>query len=163
MKRSKSTALRTLLLVLCGCIPNLAAALQPGDRLTGFTIADQHGKPGQIDESTKLLMFSRDMKANKLAKSAFMSKPADYLPTAHAAYVIDVSGMPKFVTNTFAIPKMQKYGYRIYLDRDATLTTGLPTQKATVTLIHLDRLQVTAIEYASTPDALVHGVDAAAR
>lgn len=146
------------------CLPALAAApVKVGDRLAAFTLADQHGQPGQVDEATKLLMFSRDMKANKLAKAAFLSRPGQYLPDAHAAYVIDLSGMPRFVTNNFAVPKMQKYGYRILLDRDASATPALPAQKGQVTLIRLDGLTVTGIEYATTAEALNRAVDAAAQ
>jgi hypothetical protein len=156
--------LASLCVFLLLCLPARAAApVQVGDRLAAFTLSDQHGQPGQVDETTKLLLFSRDMKANKLAKAAFLSQPARYLPDAHAIYVIDLSGMPRFVTNNFAIPKMQKYGYRILLDRDASATPGLPTQKGQVTLIRLERLAVTGIEYATTADALNRAVDAVAR
>jgi len=137
--------------------------LAPGATLQAFNIDDQHGKPGRVDEHTRVLMFSRDMTANKLAKAAFGSKPAQYLPEAHAMYLIDVSGMPKFVTNTFAIPKMQKYVYRIFLDRDATKTTALPSQKKLVTVVHLDHLKVTSIEYAASADALTRAVAAGAK
>ncbi len=137
-----------------------AAPLATGATLQPFIIDDQHGKPGQVDEHTRVLMFSRDMTANKLAKAAFGAKPAPYLDTAHAMYLIDVSGMPKFVTNTFAIPKMQKYVYRIFLDRDATKTTALPSQKKLVTVVHLDHLKVTSIEYAGSADALARAVQA---
>lgn len=149
------------LLMLLPLVGAQAAPLAVGDTLQPFTITDQHGKPAQVDQATRLLMFSRDMTANKLAKAAFSQKPAQYLPDAHALYAIDVSGMPKFVTKTFAIPKMQKYVYRIFLDRDASVTTGLPAKKALVTLVHLDQLKVTAIDYASTADALTRAVEGA--
>lgn len=152
-----------LCLSLCLGLPALAAGpVSTGDRLSGFSLADQHGAAGRIDEATTLLLFSRDMKANKLAKQAFLPRPGSYLPTAHAAYAIDVSGMPRFVTNTFAIPKMQKYGYPILLDREGNVTASLPSQKGMVTLIHLDALKVTGVEYASSADALTRAVDAAA-
>lgn len=133
-----------------------------GDVIASFDISDQHGKPGVVDEGVRLLMFSRDMTANKLAKKAFMERASDYLPSSHAVYLIDVSGMPKFVTRHFAIPKMQKYPYRIFLDRDATLTASLPSHPEQVTLIRLDKLAITSIEYADSADALTRAVDAAA-
>ncbi len=146
-------------LMLLPLVGAQAAPLAVGDTLQPFTIADQHGKSAQVDQTTRLLMFSRDMTANKLAQAAFATKPAQYLPDAHALYAIDVSGMPKFVTKTFAIPKMQKYVYRIFLDRDASVTTGLPAKKALVTLVHLDQLKVTGVDYASTADALTRAVE----
>tara|TARA_R110002095_G_scaffold72345_1_gene61512 strand:- start:200 stop:694 length:495 start_codon:yes stop_codon:yes gene_type:complete len=137
-------------------------ALDPGDELAAFAINDQHGQPVELDEDVRLLMFSRDMGANKLVKKAFLERPGDYLPQHHAVYMIDVSGMPTFVTKTFAIPKMQKYPYRIFLDRDASLTAGLPSRKKRVTLVRLDRLKVTGIDFADTADELTRAVEAAA-
>lgn len=152
---------RLLLIAIATLVSSgaFAAPLAIGSRLTPQTLSDQHGRTAKLDESVRVLMFSRDMKANKLAKDAFLSKPPDYLPTAGAMYVIDVSGMPSFVTNHFAIPKMQKYGYRIFLDRDGNATPELPAQKAQVTIVHLDNLVVRQIEYAETANALNAAVE----
>jgi len=140
-----------------------AETLTPGAALAPFDIADQHGQSGRVDSDVRVLMFSRDMTANKLAKKAFMDKPAEFLPQAHAMYLIDVSGMPGFVTRYFAIPKMQKYDYRIFLDREGTLTDALPTHEDEVTIMTVDGLKVTSIEYARDAAALIRAVEAAAR
>jgi len=152
---------RILLLAIIALVSNgaLAAPLTVGTRLAPQTFSDQHGQTAVLDESVRVLMFSRDMTANKLAKAAFLSKPADYLAAGGAMYVIDVSGMPRFVTNNFAIPKMQKYGYRIFLDRDGKATPDLPAQKAQVTVVHLDHLVVKQIDYAVTAGALNAAVE----
>lgn len=141
----------------------LAASLAVGDTLAPITLIDQHGESGTLDENVRVLLFSRDMKANKLAKAAFLAKPPQYLPDAKAMYLIDVSGMPSFVTNNFAIPKMRKYGYRIFLDRDAQATTKLPSQKAQITVVHLDHLKVQRVDYADSAADLTQAVEAAAR
>lgn len=155
---------RTLLLAITVLLSSatLADPLAVGSRLAPQTFTDQHGRTAALDESVRVLMFSRDMKANKLAKEAFLPKPPDYLSAAGAMYVIDVSGMPRFVTNNFAIPKMQKYSYRIFLDRDGKATPDLPAQKAQVTVVHLDHLEVKRIDYAVTAGALNAAVEAKA-
>lgn len=150
-----------LMLVAPSLVAAQGAGLGAGDALAPFDINDQHDKADSIDEDVRLIMFSRDMTANKVVKKAFMERPGDYLPVHHAMYMIDVSGMPKFVTRNFAVPKMRKYPYRIFLDRDASLTTALPSQKKRVTLVHLDKLKITGIEYADTPQALTRAVEAA--
>jgi hypothetical protein len=137
----------------------VTAATAGGDELAPFAIKDQHDKPGQLDETTRVLLFSRDMTANKLAKAAFMDKPATYLPDSHAMYVIDVSRMPSFVTKHFAIPKMQSYAYQVFLDRDGTVTKDLPTQAERVTIIRLDHLKVVSVDYASSATALNQAVE----
>ena len=154
----------SFLLCLVSCQAGLSVQaqstnLQSGDELTAFDINDQHGKPGVVDEDVRVLMFSRDMTANKLAKKAFMDRPGDYLPEHHAVYLIDVSGMPGFVTRHFAIPKMQNYPYRIFLDQDASLTTALPSEKKRVTVVHLDKLKVLSVAYADSPEQLTRAVE----
>lgn len=152
-----------LLLLLCSFIVApavLAASLSEGQVISPLQLSDQHGRPGKIDSATRLVLFSRDMKANKLAKAAFMDRAADYLGTAGTVYLIDVSPMPRFVTRTFAIPKMQKYGYRIYLDREGEDSAAFPSQKGRITAIHLEGLKVTRVEYvdsAAALNALVEG------
>ena len=138
-----------------------AATVAVGTELRPIDIADQHDKAGRVDDSVRVLMFSRDMTANKLAKKAFMDKPADFLPDAHAMYLIDVSGMPGFVTRHFAIPKMQKYGYRIFLDREGELTGTLPSREDQVMVMKLDHLKVESIDFVSDAAALNRAVEAA--
>lgn len=140
----------------------LAAPPTPGAPLPGFVLNDQHDKPRAVDAEVRVLLFSRDMGANKLAKAAFLDRPGDFLPTHHAVYAIDLSGMPGFVTNTFAVPKMRGYAYPIALDREGKLTADLPNRKGEVTVIVLDHLQVKSVAYATTAAALVAAVDQAA-
>lgn len=152
-----------VILLLCSLMlapALLAASLVEGQMISPLDLSDQHGRPGKIDSATRLVLFSRDMKANKLAKAAFMDRAADYLGTAGTVYLIDVSPMPRFVTRTFAIPKMQKYGYRIYLDREGEDSAAFPSQKGRITAIHLQGLKVTSVEYVDTAaglNALVEG------
>lgn len=138
-----------------------AAPVTSGHTIAPFAITDQRDRGVMVDKDVRLILFSRDMTANKLAKSAFLDRPADFMPARHAVYLIDVSGMPSFVTNTFAIPKMRKYGYPILLDRDGKLTADLPNHKGEVTVMVVDRLKVLSIDYAKTSAALVTAVDEA--
>lgn len=155
-----STLRLLLFLVAFAAGTNVSAAtLAVGDKLSPIDIADQHDKAGRVDDDIRVLMFSRDMTANKLAKKAFLDKPAGYLEQGHAMYLIDVSGMPGFVTRMFAIPKMQKYGYRIFLDREGQLTTDLPSQEDKVMLMKLDHLEVKSIDFVSDAGALQRAVE----
>ncbi|MGD9602513.1 MAG: hypothetical protein AB7O21_17695 [Gammaproteobacteria bacterium] len=124
------------------------ATVAVGDTLPAVTLHDQHGQPAPLDDGVRVLLFSRDMKANRLAKAVLQPKAADYLPGVHAMYAIDVSGMPGFVTRNFALPKMRKYAFRIFVDSDASATANLPSQKGRITVLHLDHLKVQRIEYA---------------
>ncbi|MEQ8660460.1 MAG: hypothetical protein RLW62_06550 [Gammaproteobacteria bacterium] len=158
-------AIKIFLAILAVSIPAVGAhadAVMPGSVIEPFSVADQHGQGATLDGTVRVLMFSRDMTANKLAKKAFLDKPEGYLESSHAMYLIDVSGMPGFVTRMFAIPKMQKYGYRIFLDHEGDLTTKLPTREDEVTVMTLDGLTVTSIDYVRDAAALVQAVEKAA-
>ena len=152
-----------LMLLLGYAAAQQTQTVSPGDSIDPFAIADQHGKSVEVNEDVRLLLFSRDMKANKIAKQAFLKAPEDFLPKGHAIYLIDVSGMPSIVTKLFAVPKMQDYSYRVFLDRDASLTTGLPSEEAKVTVMHLDKLKVQSIEFVDSPEALTKAVSEAAQ
>ncbi|MEQ9059827.1 MAG: hypothetical protein RLW61_10430 [Gammaproteobacteria bacterium] len=153
--------------MLAAILTLLMASLAHADTLVAgaviepFTIADQHGRSAAVDDDVRVIMFSRDMTANKLAKKAFLDKPQSFLDDAHAMYLIDVSGMPGFVTRMFAIPKMQKYGYRIFLDREGSLTAALPAREDEVTILTMNGLEVTSVEYVKDAAALVQAVAAA--
>jgi len=136
------------LLLLSFIAAGAGAAVAVGDTLPAVTLLDQHGQPAALDESVRVLLFGRDMQANRIAKAALQPKAAHYLPGVQAMYAIDVSGMPGFVTKHFALPKMRKYAYRIFVDSDASATANLPSQKGRITVLYLDHLKVQRIEYA---------------
>ena len=135
-----------------------AHTIVAGDHLSTFEIADQHGRSATVDDTTRILLFSRDMSANKLVRKALGDRDAEFLPRAHAMYLIDLSDMPKFITTKFAIPKMRKYPYRIFLDSDASLTSAIPAQGSKVTVLHLDHLTVRSIEYADSTELLLQAL-----
>lgn len=144
----------TSLMLLTALIASAGPGIASGDRLPPFVIKDQYDREARMNSNLRLMLFSRDMNANKLVKEALMDKPVGMFTSGRAIYVIDVSGMPGFITDHFAVPKMKKYGYSVYLDRDGALTTNLPSRKRQVTIIYLDNLTVNSIKYADNSAAL---------
>ena len=157
-----ATACAKKLLALVFFLLPVVAGAQPinvGDAITARDIKDQHDKPYVIDEQVRLIMFGRDMKANKVVKTALAASAQAYLPDRGAVYVLDVSAMPAFVAKHFAIPKMRKYPYRILLDGDSSLSRDFPSQPEKITLLYLDRLKVQSIEYADEPEVIRSALD----
>jgi hypothetical protein len=124
-----------------------AETLGPGAMLPALTLADQHGEEATIGSETRMILFTRDMDAAKLAKAALAEDGAALLTRARAVYVSDIARMPSMITSIFAIPAMKRRPYRMFLDRDGTATADLPSEEDAVTVIHLDERTVTRVEY----------------
>jgi hypothetical protein len=121
-----------------------------GDRIDAFTLEDQHGVVHTLDASVELILFSRDMAGGDLVKHALADAPADLLTTRNAIYVADITGMPKLVAKMFALPKMRKRPYPLWLDRDGAATARLPDVEGRATLIFLRDFEVTRVLHVAT-------------
>jgi hypothetical protein len=121
--------------------------LKIGDSIDAFTLEDQFGDPQQVDKNTALVLFSRDMEGGELLSLALKNKPPEYLPERRAIYVADISGMPGFVARLFALPKMRTRAYPMLLDREGRVTKRLPDQEDQGTLIEVDELKITNVEF----------------
>jgi len=139
-----------------------AAGLGPGTNLPALTLNDQHDAPGQIDATTWMVLFTRDMDASKVAKEALAENGEHLLDKAGVIYVADIARMPGFVTRFFAVPAMRKRPYRMFLDREGDATASFPTEEGHVTLIRLDGLTIRRVEHLDSAWALRRALRAAA-
>ena len=131
-----------------------------GSRISPLSAEDQHGAPHRVDASVRVVLFSRDMQGGDVLKSALAEADPDLLDRAGAVYVADISRMPRLVTRLFALPGMRRRPYRMLLDRDGSLTRDFPDMEGKATLMHLDALRITDIEYVESPELLRRSLDA---
>lgn len=158
-KRASSLCLLTIAIGSCmallsasaGAEDSAQAAFAEGDRIDAFTLETQHGEAASVDESTRIVLFSRDMEGGDLLKEALTAVEGSVLDRSGVVYVSDISGMPGLVAKLFAVPAMRRRPYSLLLDRDGTVTARLPDEAGRATLIHLENLRIERIEYA--PDA----------
>ncbi len=129
-----------------------------GDVIDAIALEDQHGDPGAVDASTRVVLFSRDMDGGDLLKEALADVSADTLADRGAVYVSDISGMPAFVARMMAVPAMRRRPYDMLLDREGDVTARLPDTEGQATLIHLDGLRIDRIEHASDADGVLAGL-----
>lgn len=130
-----------------------------GAQIPPFTLNDQHGNSAAVDESIRLIIFCKDKAGNKLVSSALENTEKDYLPNHHAVYVSDISGMPGLISKLFALPKMRKYHYRVLLDKDQSVSKNFPFEPERVTLIHLTNLNIKAVHFVNTPEAIKNTIE----
>lgn len=140
---------------LLGALP--AGAEEPyavGDRITPLELEDQHGEVRSLDESVKLVLFSRDMNGGDLLRDAVADLGGEGLAGLGAVYIADIHRMPGLIARMFAIPSMRKRSYPMLLDRDGRATSRLPDLEDHATILELDRLTLRAIHHLASVEAL---------
>jgi len=125
-----------------------------GDTIEPLTLEDQHGDRRSVDESVRVILFSRDMDGGDILKQGLADVEPGYLDGQHAVYVADISGMPGLIAKMFAIPAMRKRPYAMLLDRDGETTARLPDTEGQATLIFLDRLTIERIAHVMEASAV---------
>lgn len=150
------------LALACASTPPPVKPLAVGSRVQSATLLDQNEVPRAIDENVQIIFFAREMEGGAVIRSLLDAEDASYLEENRAVYVADISGMPGLIANLVAIPKMQKErSYPTLLDRDGSTTAPFPGQAGQVTVLLLDDLQVTAIEYRGSLEGLREAVSQA--
>lgn len=138
----------------------LADPYTVGSQVAPLALADQHGAPHPLDASVRVVVFSREMKAGGVVKTALEKDGAAFLEANRALYLSDVSGMPGFVRSMFALPGLRRRGYRIALDTTGESTKDFPSVEGKPTVLVLDALRVVRIENPATPDELRRALEA---
>ncbi len=126
-----------------------------GDSLDPVSLNDQHEKPGYIDKTTRLILFSRDKKGGEILTDALSNIPEGFLAEQNIVYITDISAMPGLISKYIAIPALQKKAYSILLDKDGSRTINYPDKKAMATLIYVESLSISHIIYENSIDAVI--------
>lgn len=143
-----------LLVVLLVAARASGEPLSVGSTLSPRSLPDQHGIVHAIDESVRLVLFSRDMKGGGVVKEALQTDGRGFLERHHALYVSDVSRMPGLIRAAIAKPRLRGRGYPILLDEEGTATADLPAAEGKATLLFLEKLRVTRVEQVGSVEEL---------
>lgn len=148
MRRRHERKKRALLIGLFLCAGSaLADPYAPGDRLAPLELPDQHGAAHRLGEDVRRVVFTREMKAGRIAKAALEQDGQRLLERSGAVYVSDVSRMPRLVRSLFAMPGLRRRPYPILLDLEGESTARFPSREGRVTLLTLDALRVTEARF----------------
>jgi len=82
-----------------------------------------------------------------------------YLNEHNTAFVADISGMPSFITTSFAIPKMQKYPHTVLLIYDEEFGLKFPGEDEKITIIKFKGNIIQSIDYISTAEELKKAIE----
>ncbi|MGL4474050.1 MAG: hypothetical protein ACRCT7_06275 [Shewanella sp.] len=143
--------------LLCVSQWAMAAELSQGSTVVATSLLDQHEQVQQISSESRYVLFSRGMKGGELIQAAFEQSP-EIAKSNQVLYVADISGMPGLIAKFVAIPRMQELAYTVALDREGQQTTDFPAEKDKATIITLNNLVVTDIQFVDSSDAIVQSV-----
>ena len=150
------TLLKTFfILFLITSPPVFSASYEVGDKLEMFSLTDQYDKAVYINNTTQLILFSRDKAGGKLISNALSGTSKEYFTKQHIVYITDISRMPSFISNYIAIPLMRKKRYPILLDKEGKITAQFPDRDNTATLIFVESLKIKNIKYLQSVEEIV--------
>lgn len=115
--------------------------------LEPVTFQDQFEKPLPIEQSTRLIVLSTSKGNGKQVHTIIESLPEGFLEKEGILCLTDLSSAPSLITSLFMTPKFKKYTYRLGMIQEDALADTLPKKKNYITLITLDQMKVTAIDY----------------
>ena len=148
----------TILLGMLSCLFIIPAAkvtggepFNIGTRMPAFTLKDQHGKEGEVNEQVRLMLFCKERKGNDIVGEALKETAAGYLSQHQTVFVADTSGMPRLIAKFVALPALRKKTYRVLIGPSSSITTDFPSEKDNVTLLYLNNLIIEKIDFVDDP------------
>lgn len=148
---------------LTACVLSLLAlpalAVEPGDRVTPFTLLDQFEQPYTLDAHASVILVARSMATAKVVDAALQQREKGYLEARHVVYVADIERMPA-VAKLFAIPSMRSASYRIMLDQSGSVATRLEGDRDTVQWVKLKDGKVDSVQHFSEAAPLREALEA---
>jgi len=139
----KKIILAALLLLPFGLV---ADTLKEGTLIQAPVIKDQFEKTVSITPQTKQIIIAYTKSQGDVLKAFFEANP-HYLSENNALYLMDATSVPSLVMSMFMMPKFKKYTYSIGLIEDKKDVAYFPKKEDQLTIISLDNLNVTAIDF----------------
>ncbi len=133
--------------------PAAAQATTPvavGQPLPTLALKDQHDQPWALQADTRLVLFASGRKASNLVQAVLEKEPKEFLGQHRAAYLADMSKMPRFATRMFALPSLREMPFRVGVSLQEATLVAWPRQPDSVTLITLANGVVQSVAYAAT-------------
>jgi hypothetical protein len=126
-----------------------------GSKLS-IKLPDQFDKTHEVTNDTKEAIFVFAKATGHTVREYLKQQPKDFLPSRHALFIADISGMPAVIRNTFALPDFKKSPYSVMLIYDKNIAKILKNDKNAdkITIAKLKNKEIVSIKYISTEDEL---------
>lgn len=149
----KVTAVLLMALSLWGAPYKVGHSVMPLD------LNDQFGKRYTLKVMPKTLVMAFEKGTGATVNEYLSTQEKGYLAKNKAAFVADISQMPKFITETFALPKMRKYNHTVLLIQDEEQGNNFPYQEDKITVMKFRGNFLTKVDFISTADELKKAIE----
>lgn len=130
-----------------------------GSTVEPIVLEDPFGVKHNLITMPELFILAFEKETSAVVNECLSKQENTYLSSHKAKYIADISQMPTFVADAFALPKMRKYPYPMLLIRDEEVGLKFPAQEQKITLIRLRGNVIQKIEYVSSVDELKTAIE----
>ncbi len=118
------------------------------------SIKNQFDNSFNHTKSMEYIIYAADMETKDVLQDALSTINTDCMNDGKVVYLANISGMPKLIAKLFALPKMRKYPYPVWLDRNGSASKDLPSQSGAVGLIDIENSAISAATFFKDAKAL---------
>lgn len=151
--------MKNVIMLLWIAVSVWAAPYTVGQSVMPLDLNDQFGKHVALTTMPKTMIMAFEKKTAATVNEYLAARENGYLSKNKAAFVADISQMPKFIAETFALPKMRNYTHAILLIQDEEEGLKFPYQEEKITVMKFRDNILTAIEFISTAEELKKAIE----
>jgi len=130
-----------------------------GQSVMPLDLQDQFGKRTTLKAMPKTLIMAFEKGTGATVNEYLVTQDKGYLKKNNAAFVADISQMPNFITEAFALPKMRKYAHTVLLIRDEEQGSRFPAEEEKITVMKFRGNFLTQIQFISTTAELKQAIE----
>jgi len=134
-------------ILLSTAVMALANEYRVGQSIKPVILNDQFGATHKIAKMPQTIIITFEKEPSGILNEYLSKQSEGYLEKNNAVYIADISGMPAFVTKSFALPKMKKYNYKVLLITDENEGALYPYKEGQITIIKLDNNRIKSIKF----------------
>lgn len=136
-----------------------SAPYKVGQSVMPLDLSDQYGKRYTLKAMPKTLIMAFEKSTGATVNEYLTVQEKGYLTKNKAAFVADISQMPKFITESFALPKMRKYSHTVLLIQDEQQGLNFPAQEDKITVMKFRGNFLTKVEFIETAEQLKKAIE----
>lgn len=136
-----------------------AAPYKTGQTVSPIEVNDQFGKHHVLKMMPRTLIMAFDKGTGTTVNEYLAAQDKGYLDKHGAAFIADISQMPRFVTEMFALPKMRKYPHTVLLIEDEEQGLKYPYQEDKITMMTFEGNVLKSIDFVTTAAELKKAIE----
>ena len=151
--------MKKVIMILLAALSLAAAPYKVGQSVMPLDLSDQFGKRVTLKVMPKTLIMAFEKGTGATVNEFLTVQEKGYLAKNKAAFVADISQMPKFITESFALPKMRKYTHRVLLIQDEQQGLNFPAQEGKITIMKFRGNFLTKIDFVDNEADLKQAIE----